>query len=81
MGTTTKQKQKYCPACQRSTLHVATIQTVGMGGFAGLNLVLSVITCGLWIPVAVFLIGLAAMADAFAPLTAKYLCQQCGRRN
>ena len=82
MPTEIKQKQKWCDACQRKTLHVATVKRPDLGcGFMAANLFLCVITVGLWIPVFLIVLGLGLFGDAFAPLGAKYLCQVCGRRN
>lgn len=82
MPTETKQKQKHCKTCNRKTLHVATITThdVGCGFIAG-NLLLCVVTLGIWFPFAVLLFGLCVFGNSIGPLGAKYLCQVCGRRN
>ena len=82
MPTEIKQKQKWCPTCGRKTLHVATVQTIDMGcGFWVINLLVCVVTLGLWLPVLIFVVGLGAFGNSLAPLGAKYLCQVCGRRN
>lgn len=78
----TKQKRKKCRECGRKTLHVAHIRHTDMGcGFVVGNLFLSVITLGLWLPIFVLIFGLGVFGNALAPLSAKYHCQVCGRRN
>jgi len=82
MATEIKQKQKWCKACQRKTLHVATIKTQDMGcGFIFGNLFLCLITFGLWIPIFILIFGMGIFGNSLSPLGAKYLCQVSGRRN
>lgn len=61
-----QQASRYCKLCEKRTLHAKT-HMVG----AGLGIILSLITLGLFIPVWIML----AVVDAFRP----YRCQQCGK--
>ena len=72
----TKQKRAYCKTCDKKTLHVATWNEtkVGIGG----HVFLSIITLGLWLPVAIICISLGSINNSLAPVTAKYHCQECG---
>ena len=82
MTTEIKQKQKWCPTCGRKTLHVATVKTQDMGcGFIFINLLLCLVTFGLWIPIFILIIGMGSFGNSISPWGAKYLCQGCGRRN
>ena len=80
MATELRQKQRWCKTCGRKTLHVATIkkQDLGCGFFAG-HLFLSVVTFGIWIPIALLSLGLGIFGNSVS--RARYLCQVCGRKN
>lgn len=69
-----QQKSKYCRRCKSKTLHVKS-QPKKVG--CGAHVLLTLVTCGLWVPIAVLLMGLGIWADLFAP----YHCQACGKRN
>lgn len=69
-----QQRQKRCKTCQRKTLHVKTEPR--QTGCAG-HLLLTLATCGLWLPIAMLLYGLEQWAGILAP----WHCQQCGRKN
>lgn len=78
----TKQKRKKCRECGRKTLHVAHVRHTNMGaGFIAGNLILCLITLGIWLPIFALLLGLGILNNSLAPLAAKYHCQICGRRN
>ena len=80
MPTEVKQSHRYCRTCGRKTLHVSMVKKIDTGcGFQFMNLILSVVTFGLWIPIWILLIGLSAFSGVVA--TAPYLCQSCGRKN
>lgn len=80
MPTEVKQSHRYCRTCGRKTLHVAVVKTTDTGcGFHFANLILSVVTFGLWVPVWILITGLAAFSSVIA--TAPYLCQNCGQKN
>ena len=64
------QTQKHCTVCQRPTLHAKTEQPLG----CGFQLLLTVLTLGLWLPLALLMIGGKSIANA----TAGYRCQVCG---
>lgn len=77
----TKQAQKFCRACKRKTLHIASVKQESMGcGFVLGNLILCVITFGLWIPIFMLALGLGMFSNSAAPLSAKFYCHDCGRR-
>ena len=76
----TKQKQKYCKDYGRKTLHVSMVKKMDMGcGFIFANLILCVVTLGIWIPIFLLVVGLGTFSNAFS--FAKYRCQGCGRVN
>ena len=80
--TDTKQNQRDCKSCKRSTLHVATIQKQDLGcGFVLGNLILCVFTLGLWIPIFILILGMGIFGNSLAPLVAQYHCQVCGVKN
>lgn len=67
-------KNRWCKACERKTLHVkgTAPKQSGCG-----NVMLCILTCGLWIPFAILFYGIESLGSIFAP----YHCQQCGRKN
>lgn len=69
----TQQKQAFCPACGKHTLH-AKAEPRGTGCLA--HVLLTIVTCGLWIPVALLVCG----AEGLGALTSPYHCQACGAR-
>lgn|GEM_PF-2928842 len=69
-----QQKQRYCRACSRKTLHVkGDVQKIGCAP----HVILTICTCGLWLIVAPLIVGL----EMFAALGQPWRCQSCGRRN
>jgi hypothetical protein len=66
--------QRYCRDCRKKTLHQRA-EAPG-AGCAG-HILLAAVTCGLWIPVAIFLGGLSALTGAGHT----WNCTACGRRN
>ena len=82
MASQIKQKQKYCRGCRAYTLHVATVNTQDLGcGFLFANLILTICTAGLWLPIGLLVFGLGLFGNSVAPFGAKYRCQRCGRKN
>lgn len=67
-GATMKElhDQHFCHTCQRPTLHTARLETPNHV----LHLLISVFTCGLWLPVWLVLI--------VATKSAPWRCSQCG---
>jgi hypothetical protein len=63
----TDQKQLFCRYCKRNTLHVRTRVSEMWGCF------LTIITCGLWIPIWLLM-------SLFGTFSA-YRCQVCGKKN
>lgn len=77
-----KQKQKWCKGCRANRLHVASVNKQDMGcGFVCANLLLSVITLGLWLPVFILILSLGLFGNSISSLAPKYHCQMCGRKN
>lgn len=67
------QSQRYCPTCDRKTLHVKGRKPLGC--FA--NVFMCVITLGLWVPIAVLSVGLGNLTNQLEP----HRCQACGKIN
>jgi hypothetical protein len=67
------QQQRFCPSCDRDTLHVKGRKPLGCVP----HVILSVLTLGLWIPIAILGVGIGNLANQVEP----YLCQTCGRKN
>lgn len=68
-----QQKQAYCKNCRRNTLHVKTEpKTTGCAG----HILLCVLTCGLWFPIAVLIYGIEQWGGILAP----WHCQVCGKK-
>lgn len=67
------QKSKRCKNCQKKTLHVQDELKSGLLA----HVLLSIMSCGLWVPIAMFCLGLYFIAAPLAP----YHCQICGRTN
>jgi hypothetical protein len=61
------QKQKFCPDCERKTLHQRQRLSEAVGCF------LTLLTAGLFLPIWI-LMSLVGTAQG-------YYCQVCGRRN
>jgi len=76
--TTIRQKSKYCPTCKRTTLHMSAHEPPKAGCLG--HAVMTVITCGLWLPIAVLCMGLASVGRPLSSLAAAYRCQVCGRK-
>jgi hypothetical protein len=68
-----QQKQAHCKTCNKKTLHVKTEPR--RSGCVG-HLLLTVLTCGLWFPIFIFLYGL----EEWGALLAPWHCQVCGRK-
>jgi len=69
---TRQQKQTYCKVCQRKTLHVKSEVKSGCAG----HVVLTLVTCGLWLPIGMLLAGVGSWAGLLAP----WHCQTCGKK-
>ncbi|WP_254512845.1 hypothetical protein [Anatilimnocola floriformis] len=67
------QKQAFCPSCRRPTLHQKANAEQNKTFTTG-HAILSVFTCGLWIPIAIAW----AIWHGMTLGTQKYHCTQCG---
>jgi hypothetical protein len=70
---TIHQDSRFCRRCNRCTLHVKTTRQTHFGS----HLVLTIITCGFWLPVG-FVLALAEIGWGFI---APWYCQVCGTTN
>jgi len=67
------QKSKWCRRCKAYTLHVKSEpRKVG----CGTHILLTLVSCGLWIPLALLTVGL----EMWGGILAAYHCQVCGKR-
>ena len=64
-----KTEHRNCRTCDRATLH--TKKTTGYGCLP--NAFLAVVTCGLWIPIALLTMGFASLGNAVESWT----CNDC----
>ena len=69
-----EQKQKFCQHCQAPTLHV---KSEPKGQSCSAQAFLTVVTCGLWLPIWILLVSL----DQWAGILAPWHCQTCGKKN
>ena len=67
------QKSKWCRRCKAYTLHLKS-EARKMG--CATHILLTVGTCGLWLPLAMLIVVLEMWSD----ILARYHCQQCGKR-
>lgn len=67
-----KHEQRHCPACDRGTLH--TKKATGFGCLP--NLFLTVVSFGLWLPVAILTMGFASLGNAVE----SWHCTECVTR-
>lgn len=81
MGTT-KQTQRFCPTCNQQTLHVKTFDRDRVGCVEVLgHSVLTVITLGLWLPIAILWSIYRGGKTGLVSWWNRYHCQKCGRAN
>lgn len=72
----TKQAQKYCRECGRRRLHVLAVPQSDTMLYLGFG-VLSVLTCGLFLPIGIAWVIMQAASDG----AQRYRCQTCGAAN
>lgn len=70
MDTLQEYTSRYCPYCQEKVLALYQDETRGYT----LNMFLTVITCGLWLPIWVFMYMTGMLGRHV------YLCSKCGSK-
>ena len=70
-----------CRRCKARTRFIRDIAPPKQLGCATMALhgVLTVVTLGLWLPIALLFFVLAYMTDTLSPLGVRYRCERCGK--
>lgn len=69
-----EQKQKHCQSCNKPTLHVKSEPNKQS---CAMHVVLTLVSCGLWLPIWICLMAI----DQWAGILAPWHCQVCGKKN